>query len=123
MTAIDLGLYFQGGNLTCNAAIVVGNKTDLVRTRTVPIDSEYFFLHLCIYLIITFKMIMLLMFLCLPLSIKDNVATPFLHKKFIFGFSLGRSRYQSHLFKVSLKGFSQGPVRPCLFPFAWWIPS
>ena len=46
MTAFDLGLYFQGGNLTCNAAIVVGNKTDLVRTRTVPIDSEYTFFYI-----------------------------------------------------------------------------
>ena len=31
---------WQAGHLVANAAIMVGNKTDLVRTRTVQIDSK-----------------------------------------------------------------------------------
>jgi len=34
-----LDILWKSGNLASRAAIVVGNKTDLVRTRTVPIDK------------------------------------------------------------------------------------
>ncbi len=48
----------------------------------------------------------------------------FLHERLsIFCFSLGRSPCQFHLFKVSLKGVSQGHFWPFLFTFAWRIPS
>ena len=33
---------WQSGHLNTKTVIVVGNKTDLVRTREVPIDGNYF---------------------------------------------------------------------------------
>ena len=51
------------------------------------------------------------------LSIQDNTAIPFPPWMSVFCLSLGRSPCQFHLFKVSLKGFSQDYFRLSLFPF------
>ena len=47
---ILLTLWTAGSIAAGGAAILVGNKTDLVRTRTVPIDSECFFFY-CTYVV------------------------------------------------------------------------
>ena len=36
-----LNILWQSGSLASRAVILVGNKTDLVRTRTVPIDGKF----------------------------------------------------------------------------------
>ena len=36
-----LNILWQSGSLASRAVILVGNKTDLVRTRTVPIDGRF----------------------------------------------------------------------------------
>ena len=55
---------WKSGELNSRAVIMVGNKTDLVRTRQVPIDGESLQSHLCCLICFELPILLLLVLEC-----------------------------------------------------------